>query len=966
VLTRPSVTLVQGNSQVVQVTVSGQNGFTGSVSIAASNLPAGVTVTPATLSVSPGSPGFLTLAATTTAVATAVSVAVNGAAQELKSNCSLSLVVKAAPLPIPFRNIGGSLVHGFYDPVRQLLFATNPDRNELEVISPTDLSVKARVPVPAPWGIDQMSDRNTLVIGTKAQELVTVNEDSYAVTRHPVPISAVPDSFPWDTLYPNAIAMSNGKVILIGQEFSVVSNDYLDGGQALVEWDSNSNTFSPFEPVGSAAKQGDWETDSLARSADGKWAAFSGDQFYLYSSDSDSLISVPFSTVNPPQNDFSVRAYALNSDGSKIAVVSATQVTFLDRSFDVLGTVQIPSAYSNLGRSQFSLDGSRLYLYYGINAGYNGVEVIDANSMVALGFYGATASEAADYSFLAVDDSQRAYFGSAGYLLATNTALPPIEVPVGVNLPMPTYPVLTPDYFSLNSSAEASLSGGMWSGTAIYLGSNLATVSAAASTSVPSQIDVPASSIPGPLDIESIDSAGYYVVVPSAISYGVAPVASSASLLPTSGNPTDILFGYGIVDAVSGTMPAVTIGGSTAPVVSTDTTLAFDFATSLQGVTVNVPSGSPDQSAAITVSNSIGSGTLANAVTYIASTAIIPGSGILQLLFDTHRNLLYAMKAREVDVLNPLNLQWQSPLALPSSATTLQFGYMALSPDGTKLVIATTSQKVVVLDPDQPALATVVAIPWGFNSDSGTVAITQSNVAVISGTQLALLDLSSLSTTSFGQAANPVLLKASADGSHIYCLACSIDPSTYAIVEGGGFLDVSFTDLAVSPDGSQFATISAPPDLAGAFIAFYDSGLRISNTNVYPDLSPPSDSGVLGAAYSPQGQVLVVALGNSIEFWDAAEGTLRARLMTPEELKVLVYPETWAPVMALDSAGQTIYAVSASGVTVLKLPTPIEQIVAEQWPLAVRGGGRGGFQNSIAARLAATKERTARPVAASQ
>jgi hypothetical protein len=117
--------------------------------------------------------------------------------------------------------------------------------------------------------------------------------------------------------------------------------------------------------------------------------------------------------------------------------------------------------------------------------------------------------------------------------------------------------------------------------------------------------------------------------------------------------------------------------------------------------------------------------------------------------------------------------------------------------------------------------------------------------------------------------------------------------------------------LAVSPDGSQFAAIEAPPFAQGDFIAFYDSALHYLNTNVYPDLSPPTDIGVLGAAYSPQGKVLVLALGNSIEFWDTYQGTLRARLMTPEELQVIVYPETWLPVVALDSAGQTIYAVSA-------------------------------------------------------
>ena len=83
--------------------------------------------------------------------------------------------------------------------------------------------------------------------------------------------------------------------------------------------------------------------------------------------------------------------------------------------------------------------------------------------------------------------------------------------------------------------------------------------------------------------------------------------------------------------------------------------------------------------------------------------------------------------------------------------------------------------------------------------------------------------------------------------------------------------------------------------------------------------------------------------------------------MTPEELQVIVYPETWIPVMALDSVGQTIYAVSASGLTVLKMPTPIDQMAAEQWPLSMRTGESNGFQGPLAALVAAMKRRSTIP-----
>jgi len=493
-----------------------------------------------------------------------------------------------------------------------------------------------------------------------------------------------------------------------------------------------------------------------------------------------------------------------------------------------------------------------------------------------------------------------------------NTTLPPIVIPTGGNFPGAPCPDPNPDYFPLNSSAQASLGDGVASGTKIYLGGGLATLSPTSPETVENSIDIPASSTSGPVGMECVDPSGYTTVIPSAISYGVVPVASSSSLLPTSGSPTIDLFGFGILDSAAGSDPAVTIGGNAASVVGTNADLEFGSAASLQGAAVKAPSGASGRSASIAVSNANGSGTLSNAVTYIPSTTIVPASGILQLLFDTHRNLLYAMKAHEVDVLKPGTLQWQTPLQLPSSVTALSFGDMALSPDGTKMVIAAASQNVVVLDPDDPAQAVVVSNPSGFkDGTSGTIAITQSNTALISGPVAALLDLSSLNISPVSAVTEEsYLIKASADGSHIYAIVCSLYSATFA-TQCGGLFEVPWTDLAVSPDGSQFAAIEAPPFAQGDFIAFYDSALHYLNTNVYPDLSPPTDIGVLGAAYSPQGKVLVLALGNSIEFWDTYQGTLRARLMTPEELQVIVYPETWLPVVALDSAGQTIYAVSA-------------------------------------------------------
>jgi WD40 repeat protein len=186
------------------------------------------------------------------------------------------------------------------------------------------------------------------------------------------------------------------------------------------------------------------------------------------------------------------------------------------------------------------------------------------------------------------------------------------------------------------------------------------------------------------------------------------------------------------------------------------------------------------------------------------------------------------------------------------------------------------------------------------------------------------------------------MIRASADGSQIYGAALnvnsgqifSIDPTTYAMqTDRYGYL--FWVDFAVSADGTQLAAVDAPPGV-GFDVGFFDSSLRYLNAGVYPEFSPPDDYGVIGATFSPGGKVLVVPEGDSIEFWDASLGTLRARLMTPEELNFIVYPEGPAsPRLALDPTGQTIYAASASGLTVITLPEPLDQMPATRWPAFV-------------------------------
>jgi hypothetical protein len=154
------------------------------------------------------------------------------------------------------------------------------------------------------------------------------------------------------------------------------SPDIAEGGQYVIEWDFANDAFTQLQPTSSNLT---WETDRIARSADHKWAIFSAEQFYLYSSDADSFTTAPISSVNPPDGNFGVRGYAINADGTKMGVVSAGQAIFLDRSLRVLGTTPILFLYA----LAFTSDGGQLLLQYSFPVA---IEALDANNYTAAGY----------------------------------------------------------------------------------------------------------------------------------------------------------------------------------------------------------------------------------------------------------------------------------------------------------------------------------------------------------------------------------------------------------------------------------------------------------------------------------------------------------------------------------------------------------------------------------------------------
>jgi outer membrane protein assembly factor BamB len=101
--TPTAVTLVTGGpAQQVSVNAAPANGFSSAVAVMISGLPAGVTASPATLSLAPGTPQTTTLTAASGAAAATPTVSFTGTSGSLTHSATLALTVQVpAPTPPP-------------------------------------------------------------------------------------------------------------------------------------------------------------------------------------------------------------------------------------------------------------------------------------------------------------------------------------------------------------------------------------------------------------------------------------------------------------------------------------------------------------------------------------------------------------------------------------------------------------------------------------------------------------------------------------------------------------------------------------------------------------------------------------------------------------------------------------------------------------------------------------------------
>jgi hypothetical protein len=924
-----AITVPVGSTQNLSVQVVGQNGFSDSVTITVNGLPSGVTVSPPSLVEASGNQGTFQFSASSNAAAGQTQLTMQGVSGSTKKTSNLTLTITVAPVSQPFTTIGGWIQRAYFDETRQLLFATNATLNELDVLSGTDLTIRNRVPLPQPVGIDQMPDGKTLVVGTLTQGLYLVDEDTLAVTQQLAP--QFPGTPPIAAMLQFPVAMANGKVLIAAQDDGFylfpLAQYQGNGGNYLIQWDSHTNIFTNITKTVMPNAIGGLR--GIKRSADHKWAIFQGDLLYIYSSDADTYASGQLPGGAQFQDG------AVNHDGTQFAVAafsgtSGEQVIFLDRSLNPLGTVNTTVGTWYNGTIMYSTDDSRLYAQLGIFEAI--IDVIDPKKFVETGSAATVHLGLSSEGFLWVDSKQRAFLAGGGWssgvglLDCTKLKTGPPQSVNGTNF--------TPAAILLGASTPVSLPNGfnMPPGSVVTFNG----IPAGIQSYNPFTVVPPPNPSAEPVNTQFTLPDGGGSVGPLNFSYGANAVATPATLLSSQGNSRISIYGFGLFDTsalANPTPPTITIGGKSGSNVIVNTTPNV-----VQQVSVQIPSGNPGP-ADISVTSSYGTSTLKGALTYIPSATIVPASGLVQLLYDKGRNLLFALKNSEVDVLNPATLQWETPLR-PGGYTGAGFASMALTPDGTRLlVVDSANSTLTIFNPDSPAQSIVIALPI---PPKRVIATSIGTAYIATGNYAIECDLLALTCTQQknGLYIQQAWLAGTPDGKHIVT-CCNFRGSvgvwnaandTFSAQQNFYLQTGNWTDLVISPDGSVFVALYELPGFSGVLGAFFDEQLHFLNALVYPDLAYPDGVPCLGAMFSASGKTLLVPLGDSIDFTDTATGKLRGRLMTAEFLPVINYPITWSGNLAMDPTEQTIYAISASGLTVFKLPMPVDQVQPPIWP----------------------------------
>jgi WD40 repeat protein len=964
-LSTSSLDITSGATGSISASVAGSNGFDSAVTLQISGLPAGVTATPASMQVSPGSPLTITLAALAVQPGTST-VNITGTSGSLTHGAQLTLTLAGAPVSVDisrtrYTRTDAATEYPFelnqnwmvYDSITNRFFVSDPSGNRIEVLDAAKEIEIATIPVPGAYGIDESPDHSVLYAGTQIGDVYAINPVSMQVTKRYLAAQIGSTGF---HAY-SARVLYNGKLALLGSQGGLTG-----GGGHLAVWnpsDNSINIYGGSSPlcvgnigaftvtgdrslivIGSADSDG---TLCTLNPATGQQNSVSGARTFLYS-------------VAPTPDGKSLLVSAYGGTAGEVAVYNS-QTLAVTATFSVAGDTSSAASMIVSPDSQtlYMGDGSGVLYAYNIATGKEigwmpNLTVEPISGGLAVGPIGNLNLQAFDDTGLLAGPMEE----GVGFLDTTTLKSGPTgsEFLNGYVVPAtgPSAGGTAVQFEDLASSAKII--------SAYFKGNHATTVSQASgefnATTPPGNA--------GPVDLYAFMADGGTLIAPEAFSYGPTILEVTPGAATAEGGGTGIVYGYGFGSTEDNSpIPddlKITVGGKSVPVTGYAPNAYYQLSPpfNLQAAAYTIPRGDASTSADVTVSTPSGTATATGAVQYLAAVQqfALSGAQLVQGIYDAHRDVYYFTDASEIRVFSRSQGQWLSSIQVPAppTGTTHRLWGIALSPNGSKLAVSDPGASVIYLiNPDLPSSAQ--SFPVTTIYVTGTPVFLEGITSHPAG--LAISDSGDIyfgAFTTGGEGYDGFFkLNTSSGNVKDYAIGSSGDlgrvaltsdnSKAFAATDGVVFsIDTATNAISFASDGPTCCyqdfdvTLSADQTTLEATDFSYDTNLNGESYLVLNDRNALNITYVYGTELSPDGTLLFQPYTNGIDVFDSRLGMLRTRISLPfalsQNFDALVSDGTDNILIAI--TGPTGNGIAVVDLSSLAEPAPLPYMRAQGHP----------------------------------
>jgi IPT/TIG domain-containing protein len=962
-----------GSSSAVNVTVTAENGFSGSVQVKLMGLPAGVTTNPASpFTVAAGGQTPVIFGAAANVPTGNIAISAQGTSGALSHTDPFTLMVESAALPAVARttyvrtdstaaldNPTGEFHHRHivYDAVHGQVFVANRTMNRVEVFSSTTQTRTAQIAVPGVSSVDISQDGSTVWAGSVTERIFAIDTTALQV-KASFTISALAP-------IPNTVFDLPEEVMaLAGGNFYLRLRQSGNAEALLALWNPGTNALSNLTSAEPQLFQNGLGV--MARSADGT-------HVLIGASDGSGELALFDANGNVTAGPRGLGAgtlpvLAANASGSEYAAVllanGNSQLYLLDAALNPVAGPLASSATSLL----FSRDGSVLYaLQPGAISPV--VNVFDARTLALKGQAPDAAMQGVSTQIEDADATQLLFgLGNRGvvFLDAANPAALPASAPSFAAAPAA-------------SPAEGPATGG----TALALaGQNFTTLSQmhvgtqqaqspAQTSATELQATTPPSATGGAANISAYFANGWLAVAPDTFSYGPQILQVLPNAGQSAGGDTVQIYGYGF--GSDPTKLTVTFAGSSATVktvsnvgaISQSLGLDSSYPFSLECITLQTPAGTPGK-ADVAVTAPSGETTAAKAFQFLQSVQFHGKPGLYKFIaYDQSRQHLYLSNIDHVDVFDLGAQQFLAALEPPGGPPPdAGLRGLSLSPDGSQLVVADFgAQSVYLIDPDAGtgSAVPVGGVPGFLNSGPARVAATSAQSVFVGLSGEGAQGACSSCLGQLNLAVNPPvlqpatqpevtsitgapLLQANASGDQVFVAFGAAPGSPLALWQASApnqftvsNASASTADIGASADGNMFAVqrSSAAPT-SGSNAEMHGADLSLAAVPTATELAQyPSRNFVPGIALHPSGALIyqpfltgapaAAGVQGGVDILDAHSGALRLRILLPQQFMTDI-DGLHGSFLTTDENGARLFAITSmdgtpqnSGVTVVQL-----------------------------------------------